>query len=95
MSDVRANGQRDRVGIEPFGVCASSDSPGVFPTGMLGNSDRLRLGTPGIEFADMPSKRGAILRIDLRIAFGTPAGLIRAGLSSVGLLSDEPRTTVA
>ena len=36
-----------------------------------------------------------LLAVDLRIAFGTPAGLIRAGLSSVGLLSDEPRTTVA
>ena len=36
-----------------------------------------------------------LLAVDLRIAFGTPAGLIRAALSSVGLLSDEPRTTVA
>ena len=36
-----------------------------------------------------------LLAVDLRIAFGTPAGLIRAALSSVGLVSDEPRTTVA
>ena len=36
-----------------------------------------------------------LLAVDLRIAFGTPAGLIRAALSSVGLLKDEPRTTVA
>jgi hypothetical protein len=36
-----------------------------------------------------------LLAVDLRIGFGTPAGLIRAALSSVGLLSDEPRTTVA
>ena len=36
-----------------------------------------------------------LLAVDLRIAFGTPAGLIRAALSSVGLLSDESRTTVA
>ena len=36
-----------------------------------------------------------LLAVDLRIAFGTPAGLIRAALSSVGLLKDEARTTVA
>ena len=36
-----------------------------------------------------------LLAVDLRLAFGTPAGLIRAALSSVGLLKDEPRTTVA
>jgi hypothetical protein len=36
-----------------------------------------------------------LLAVDLRIAFGTPAGLIRAALSSVGLRADEPRTTVA
>ena len=36
-----------------------------------------------------------LLAVDLRNAFGTPAGLIRAALSSVGLLKDERRTTVA
>jgi hypothetical protein len=36
-----------------------------------------------------------LLAVDLRYAFGTPAGLVRAALSSVGLLSDERRTTVA
>ena len=36
-----------------------------------------------------------LLVVDLRNAFGTPAGLIRAALSSVGLLKDERRTTVA
>ena len=36
-----------------------------------------------------------LLAVDLRYAFGSPAGLVRAALSSVGLLSDERRTTVA
>ena len=36
-----------------------------------------------------------LLVVDVRNAFGTPAELIRAALSSVGLLKDERRTTVA
>ena len=36
-----------------------------------------------------------LLAVDLRYAFGSPAGLVRAALSSVGLLSYERRTTVA
>jgi len=37
----------------------------------------------------------ALALVDLRHAFGTPAGLVRAALSSLGLRSDSPSVTVA
>ena len=37
----------------------------------------------------------ALLLVDLRHAFGTPAALVRAALSSLGLRSDSPSATVA
>ena len=72
VSNVGANGQRNRVRIESLGIGGATDAPGILETSMLCNRDRLYLGASGIEIANVSGKLATIMEVDSCLPLSSP-----------------------
>jgi hypothetical protein len=81
VPNVSAYGEGNRLGVEPFRVGGSTNPAGVFEAGMLRDRDRLGLGTPGVETADVRGKLAAVADVNFGVPFrasfaGTRASVV-------------------
>ena len=72
VANVSVHGQSNRLGVEAFGLGCPSNSPRVLAAGVFRDRDRLRLGTPRIQSANVSSKLVSVVRVELSVTFCSP-----------------------
>ena len=84
VPNVGAHGECDRLGIEPLCIGTTTNTTRMLEAGMLRDRDRLRLGAPRVQAADVRGKLAAVVDVDFGIAFrasvaSTPISISRSG----------------